>query len=117
VRRSGVAETAREVDRGAQILQHVNDELSVMRSEMLKWERRFVANLDELPDGRRASARNLVHYLALRRHDPRPLQNGPFILNAVRALDNILTRMQAHQRKKSAMLRHVHIADLFFDAA
>jgi pyruvate kinase len=45
------------------------------------------------------------------------LNKGPFILDAVRALDNILTRMQTHQRKKSAMLRRLHIADLFFDAA
>jgi pyruvate kinase len=45
------------------------------------------------------------------------LNKGPYILDAVRALDNILTRMQAHQRKKSAMLRHLHIAERFFDAA
>jgi pyruvate kinase len=45
------------------------------------------------------------------------LNKGPYVLDAVRALDNILTRMQTHQRKKSAMLRHLHIADRFFDAA
>jgi pyruvate kinase len=45
------------------------------------------------------------------------LNKGPYILEAVRTLDDILTRMQAHQRKKSAMLRHLHVADLSFDAA
>lgn len=43
------------------------------------------------------------------------LNKGPYILDAVRALDNILTRMQAHQRKKSAMLRHLELADRFLD--
>ena len=45
------------------------------------------------------------------------LNKGPHILGAVRALDNILTRMQAHQRKKNAMLRHLGVADRFFGAA
>jgi pyruvate kinase len=41
------------------------------------------------------------------------LNKGPYILEAVRALDNILTRMQDHQRKKSAMLRPLGLADRF----
>lgn len=41
------------------------------------------------------------------------LNKGPHILTAVRALDDILTRMQAHQRKKTAMLRHLGVADRF----
>jgi pyruvate kinase len=44
------------------------------------------------------------------------LNKGPYILGAVRALDNILTRMQTHQRKKNAMLRHLGVADRFFCA-
>ena len=43
------------------------------------------------------------------------LNKGPYILDAVRALDNILKRMQAHQRKKSAMMRQLQLADRFFD--
>ena len=42
------------------------------------------------------------------------LNKGPYILDAVRALDEILTRMQAHQRKKSAMLCQSRVADRFF---
>ncbi len=41
------------------------------------------------------------------------LNKGPYVVEAVRALDNILVRMQAHQRKKSAMLRHLELADRF----
>jgi len=43
------------------------------------------------------------------------LNKGPYILEAVRALDNILRRMQTHQRKKSAMLRELQLADRFLD--
>jgi pyruvate kinase len=38
------------------------------------------------------------------------LNKGPFICDAVRTLDNILRRMQAHQDKKRAMLRPLHVA-------
>ncbi len=39
------------------------------------------------------------------------LNKGPFICDAVRTLDNILRRMQAHQAKKRAMLRPLRVAD------
>ncbi len=38
------------------------------------------------------------------------LNKGPHVLHAVRSLDDILTRMQAHQTKKQAMLRELHLA-------
>ena len=38
------------------------------------------------------------------------LNKGPFVCDAVRTLDNILCRMQAHQAKKRAMLRPLHVA-------
>lgn len=41
------------------------------------------------------------------------LNKGPFIVDAVRSLDDILRRMQAHQNKKSSMLRHLRLADVF----
>ncbi len=37
------------------------------------------------------------------------LNKGPYMLSAVRALDDILRRMQAHQAKKSSMLRELHL--------
>lgn len=38
------------------------------------------------------------------------LNKGPYVLDAVRVLDDILTRMSAHQSKKSPMLRPLSIA-------
>jgi pyruvate kinase len=40
------------------------------------------------------------------------LNKGPFILEAVRTLDNILRRMQEHQNKKTAMLRSLKVCEL-----
>jgi len=44
------------------------------------------------------------------------LNKGPHIVETVRALDNILRRMEAHQEKKSARLRHLAVADRFFQS-
>jgi len=38
------------------------------------------------------------------------LNKGPHIVDAVRLLDDILRRMEAHQAKKRAMLRELHLA-------
>ncbi|MEW5966086.1 MAG: pyruvate kinase [Pseudomonadota bacterium] len=39
------------------------------------------------------------------------LNKGPYIVNAVRTLDDILRRMHAHQAKKRAMLRALRLAE------
>jgi pyruvate kinase len=39
------------------------------------------------------------------------LNKGPYVVSAVHVLDDILRRMQAHQAKKRAMLRHLRLAD------
>ena len=41
------------------------------------------------------------------------LNKGPYIVTAVRILDDILRRMQAHQEKKRSILRKLHLADAF----
>ena len=41
------------------------------------------------------------------------LNKGPYIVTAVRTLDDILRRMQAHHQKKRSMLRKLHLADAF----
>jgi pyruvate kinase len=41
------------------------------------------------------------------------LNKGPYIVAAVRVLDDILRRMAAHQEKKRSMLRKLHIASAF----
>lgn len=40
------------------------------------------------------------------------LNKGPHIIEAVEVLDNILNRMQSHQRKKRAMLRELRLAHM-----
>ena len=44
------------------------------------------------------------------------LNKGPYLVPAVRALDSIVRRMQAHQAKKSARLRHLEVAERFLRA-
>ncbi len=41
------------------------------------------------------------------------LNKGPHVVSAVRVLDHILRRMQAHQTKKRAMLRELRLAHVF----
>jgi pyruvate kinase len=43
------------------------------------------------------------------------LNKGPFIVEAVRTLDNILLRMKAHQNKKRSMLRRLSVSEAFLD--
>jgi pyruvate kinase len=45
------------------------------------------------------------------------LNKGPYMVEAVKALDSILERMQAHHAKKSALLRHLNIAESFFEGS
>jgi len=41
------------------------------------------------------------------------LNKGPYVVTAVRILDDILRRMQSHQEKKRSMLRKLNIASAF----
>jgi len=43
------------------------------------------------------------------------LNKGPYIVEAVRTLDDILHRMEAHQRKKSSMMRRLNVAGSFLE--
>ena len=49
-------------------------ELTVLRRDMVEVAAQAISRLDSLESGFRASACNLLHYLALRRRDLRPLQ-------------------------------------------
>jgi pyruvate kinase len=40
------------------------------------------------------------------------LNKGPHVLDAVRALGDILARMQAHQQKKRSLFRKLHVSEL-----
>jgi pyruvate kinase len=41
------------------------------------------------------------------------LNKGPHVVKAVQVLDDILQRMEAHQTKKTAMLRELRLARSF----
>jgi pyruvate kinase len=41
------------------------------------------------------------------------LNKGPYVVDAVRVLDDVLRRMQSHQAKKSSLLRPLTLADRF----
>jgi pyruvate kinase len=41
------------------------------------------------------------------------LNKGPYILEAVKVLDDILRRMRGHQAKKSSMLRELRLVSSF----
>lgn len=57
-----------------QVCQGLITQLWSLRSEMLESEVRHAACLSKVSPASRDSARNLVHYLAFRTHDLRPLQ-------------------------------------------
>lgn len=42
------------------------------------------------------------------------LNKGPYILEAVQTLDDVLQRMEAHQQKKRSMMRPLKLAERFF---
>ena len=50
------------------------DDLGAIRADLIDLDRREGSQLSRVPASHQAGARNLFHYLALRRHDIRPLQ-------------------------------------------
>jgi pyruvate kinase len=52
----------------------VSTELNLIRSKIVAVERRFASKYQDIPEAQRVSAANLLHYLALRHEDLRPLQ-------------------------------------------
>ena len=55
-------------------LKQIADALTAVRTDMLDAERRFADHWQRLPVSRRESARNLLHYVAMRQRDIRALQ-------------------------------------------
>jgi len=64
--------------------------LQPIRLEVLQAEQHFREELDQVYSGNRQSARNLVHYLSLRRHDIRELQEdlGRLALSSLGRLES-----------------------------
>ena len=60
----------------------------------------------------RASRAEITDAAMSQRADCVMLNKGPHIIGAIRMLDDILRRMQGHQRKKSSILRKLSISDI-----
>jgi pyruvate kinase len=63
-------------DFSSERLTHLHDTLSELREHALRLERNTTDELAQVADGYTVSARNLVHYLAIRQRDIRELQKG-----------------------------------------
>lgn len=82
-------------------------ELRSVREGILQADEACAANLQSIPEAQRASALNLVHYMALRRHDLRPAQ----LLLASNGLSS-LGRTESHVRESlETVLDVLHALD------
>ncbi len=82
-------------------------ELGSVRESILRADEACALNLQSIPEAQRASALNLVHYMALRRHDLRPAQ----LVLASSGLSS-LGRTEAHvQESLETVLDVLHVLD------
>jgi pyruvate kinase len=78
-------------------LQALLQDLRMLRSEMLELETSGLTGSRQVGPDHSASARNLMHYLALRRHDIRQLQSelaGLGLSSLGRTESHVLTALQ-----------------------
>ena len=91
-------------------LQELIEHLNLLRSEMLELETSGLAGCGEVHPEHAPSARNLMHYLALRRHDIRHLQSQlaalglsslgrteSHVMSALHTVVNLLGRLSASE--------------------
>jgi pyruvate kinase len=66
--------------------------------------------LDQLARSGQPSRAEITDAAMAERAECVMLNKGPHILEAVRTLSDIATRMQAHQQKKRSLLRRLHVS-------
>jgi pyruvate kinase len=89
------------------VLEQLSEELALLYSDMLELERSLLKRPLELHKAHRRSARNLAHYLALRRHDVRRLQSQLALLGLSslgRTESHALTAVQTVHRVVDILL-------------
>ena len=89
------------------VLEQLSGELGLLYSDMLELERSLLKRPLELHKAHRRSARNLAHYLALRRHDVRQLQSQLALLGLSslgRTESHVLTAVQTVHRVLDILL-------------
>lgn len=90
-----------------QLLEQLSAELAVLCSDMLELEASLLKRPLALHEAHRRSARNLAHYLALRRHDIRQLQSQLALLGLSslgRTESHVFTAVQTVHRVLNALL-------------
>jgi pyruvate kinase len=68
--------------------------------------------LDQLTRTGRPSRAEITDAAMAERAECVMLNKGPHVVEAVRALSDIMTRMQAHQRKKRSLFRKLHVSEV-----
>ncbi len=89
------------------LLGQLSSELSSLISNMVDLEAGLLKQPDAIQEAHRRSARNLVHYLALRQHDLRPLQSQLALLGLSslgRAESHVLSTVLTVHRALHALL-------------
>lgn len=89
------------------LLQQLSNELALLCSDMLELESSLLKRPLALHDAHRRSARNLAHYLALRRHDVRKLQSQLALLGLSslgRTESHVLNAVQTVHRVLNVLL-------------
>jgi pyruvate kinase len=89
------------------LLEELSTELAVLSAEMLELEASLLKGAQAIHEAHRRSARNLAHYLALRRHDIRQLQSQLALLGLSslgRTESHVLTAVQTVHRVLNALL-------------
>jgi len=89
------------------LLEHLAAELALLCSDMLELEGSLLKRPLALHEAHRRSARNLAHYLALRRHDVRQLQSQLALLGLSslgRTESHVLNAVQTVHRVLNALL-------------
>lgn len=95
--------------------------LSEIRAQAIHLENEFVTELDAVAEDQQASARNLLHYVALRRHDLRELQGqlsrlglsslGRIESHVLAGLDAVLAALHCLAGRKSEEAPSDHAVD------
>jgi len=89
------------------LLEQLSAELALLCSDMLELEASLLKHPLELHEAHQRSARNLAHYLALRRHDVRQLQSQLALLGLSslgRTESHVLTAVQTVHRVLNTLL-------------
>ena len=90
-----------------QLLEQLSAELALLCSDMIELEASLLKRPLALHEAHRRSARNLAHYLALRRHDVRQLQSQLALLGLSslgRTESHVFTAVQTVHRVLNALL-------------